>query len=373
MTKDILIIGGSGILSMDFTELLIQMGNRVFVLNRGQRATIQGARAIIADWRSESVEELQRKIEGRTFDVVVDFLSFTPDHIKKSLEVVKRRTNQYVFISSATAYRNDQDQLITEKTPRSNSGWRYAMDKAECERVVADQNEVPYTIVRPYVTFGRTRLPFQVGSSQYWSVLQRIIHNDPIVLFEGGSATCTLTNTRDFARALNELLGNSASLGEAYHITSGMTATWLEVYEMVCEIVGTSPNVVSIEHNDLMKYLPEEFEEITADKGLSWRFDNSKLISVLGPEFKFETSIYEGLRESVRYLIENESAHRISWRWAGEIDGYLTSAVRGYKPRYLRDCHLTPMDMLKYKTMKSEKLRRTVQFVSRARKQSKDR
>lgn len=361
--RRILIIGGSGILSKDFAELLVRRGDEVYVLNRGRRPESGGVKPIIADWRNEPVEDLRNKVGFKPYDAVIDFLSFTPDQLKKCQEVVSGISGHYVFISSATAYRNEGDGEITEETPLGNPRWKYSMDKAECERTLPGVCHAPYTIIRPYVTFGKTRLPLQVGSSQYWATLLRIMCGDPVVLYESGEATCTLTSTKDFARALSMLLGNEGAFGEAFHITSGMTTSWKDVYKSICDIVGVEPHPISISKRNLLRYYPEEFNEITADKGRSWRFDNSKLLGVIGRDFQFKISIQQGLEESVQYLTENEREHRVSWRWLGETDRYVSTMIRDYHPNYLTRCNPTPVEAMKYWSMRNAALRAVAQRV----------
>ena len=52
---NILIIGGSGILSTDFTRRCLDAGHAVYMVNRGKRTAFIDNRAtlIIADWRNE--------------------------------------------------------------------------------------------------------------------------------------------------------------------------------------------------------------------------------------------------------------------------------------------------------------------------------
>lgn len=75
---NILILGGSGILSTDFTKKVIDEGNNVWILNRGRRTAFIDKRAnlLIADLRNESVENIIKKLPENQFDVVVDYLSY---------------------------------------------------------------------------------------------------------------------------------------------------------------------------------------------------------------------------------------------------------------------------------------------------------
>ena len=89
----ILIIGGSGILSTDCTRKCLDAGHTVYMINRGKRTAFLDDRAtlIIADWRNESEDQLTEKLECYQFDVVIDFLSFNVEQLKKTLRIVNYR------------------------------------------------------------------------------------------------------------------------------------------------------------------------------------------------------------------------------------------------------------------------------------------
>jgi len=88
-------------------------------------------------------------IGNRTFDVVVDFVAFTTDHVAADIELFTGRTGQYVFISSASAYQKPPARLpILESTPLRNPCW----DKIACEDLLVKayrEEGFPVTIIRP--------------------------------------------------------------------------------------------------------------------------------------------------------------------------------------------------------------------------------
>ena len=102
------------------------------------------------------------------FDVVVDWIAFTPEDIERDLRLFRDRTDQFVFISSASAYRKPLgDWLIREDTPLANPFWDYSRNKIACEeRLMRAYREdgFPVTIVRPSLTYGDTQVPLAVNS-----------------------------------------------------------------------------------------------------------------------------------------------------------------------------------------------------------------
>ena len=68
------------------------------------------------------------------FDVVVDWIAYTPQDIERDLELFRGRVGQFIFISSASAYQKPPDHyLITESTPLYNPFWDYSRNKIACE------------------------------------------------------------------------------------------------------------------------------------------------------------------------------------------------------------------------------------------------
>lgn len=131
----VLFIGGTGTISHSCSKLALEKGFEVSLLNRGKstlREPLAGAELIFADIRKP--ETVRQALGDRHFDVIVEFLAFNPNHIEIDLELFRGRTNQYIFISSASAYQTPPEKLpVTEETPLENPVWQYSRDKAACE------------------------------------------------------------------------------------------------------------------------------------------------------------------------------------------------------------------------------------------------
>jgi len=131
----VLFIGGTGVISAPAAQRAVAVGHRLTVLNRGSetlRSAPEGAEVLRADIRDTA--SVRAALGGRMFDVVVDFVAFTADHVAADIELFTGRTGQYVFISSASAYQKPPARLpIRESTPLRNPFWQYSRDKIACE------------------------------------------------------------------------------------------------------------------------------------------------------------------------------------------------------------------------------------------------
>lgn len=318
----VLILGGSGILSADFTKKTLDEHNEVTIVNRGKRKLFIDDRAelVIADIRNETVEQLSKKINIHSYDVVIDFLSFVPEHIEKVLSILQSNFKQYIFISSATVYiKRSENEIITEKSAIGNKIWDYAYRKYECECYLTKQN-INYTIIRPYVTYGASRIPFPIIPSKYqYSLIARIKESKPVALFNDGAAICTLTHTKDFAEILYRLLLNEKAFREAFHITSNSVQSWKDVYLMICDNLKIKPNYFSVNINQVEKYIPEFRDILLGDKGTNMRFDNSKVVNVIGG-YEFKVTLREGLERSIQFYENCVEMQGVDFKWDGRID-----------------------------------------------------
>jgi nucleoside-diphosphate-sugar epimerase len=187
----VLFIGGTGIISTACTALAIERGYDLFLLNRGQKkADIPASvKSIHADIRN--LDQTRAALRGQTFDVVVNWIAFTQEHVETDIDLFSKKTGQYVFISSASAYQKPVSHyLITESTPLANPFWEYSRNKIACEdRLMREyrENNFPAMIVRPSHTYGETIIPHGVGSWLHpWTIADRMLKNQPILVHGDG-------------------------------------------------------------------------------------------------------------------------------------------------------------------------------------------
>ncbi len=229
----VLFIGGTGIISSACAPQAVSKGIDLCFLNRGKsdRETPPGVKVLHGDIRDRASAEAA--LAGHTWDVVVDWIAFTPEHIQADLDLFEGKTGQFVFISSASAYQTPPSTLpITESTILDNPLWQYSRNKIACEEMLVDayrKRKFPYTIVRPSHTYDRRLLPFDGG----YTIVDRMRKGKPVVVLGDGTSIWTLTHHTDFAKGFVGLLGNSHAIAESYHITSDEWLTWNQIFDVV--------------------------------------------------------------------------------------------------------------------------------------------
>src|SRR5262245_9974269 len=119
----VLFIGGTGFISTSVSRMALAKGFDLYHLNRGNtKRDLPALRTLTADIRKP--DELRRALKDLSFDVVVDWIAYTPEDIERDLTAFKDRVKQFIFISSASAYQKPAAHpVITESTPLHNPYW----------------------------------------------------------------------------------------------------------------------------------------------------------------------------------------------------------------------------------------------------------
>jgi nucleoside-diphosphate-sugar epimerase len=301
----ILFIGGTGLISTACTELAIQNGFDIVLLNRGQRkATPRGARSIVADIRNPLAAA--EALKDEKFDAVVNWIAFTPAEIERDIELFRGRTRQYIFISSASVYQKPAtDYLITESTPLANPHWEYSRNKIACEErlmLAYRQEQFPFTIVRPSLTYGDEMIPLAVNSwARPYTIPDRMKRGLPVIVHGDGSSLWTVTHNTDFAKGLVGLLGHQQAIGHSFHITSDEVLCWDQIYTAVADALGVKPRLYHIASDFLAAVLPHETGGLQGDKSPSSVFDNSKIKRFV-PSFVATTSFATSIRKTLKWF-----------------------------------------------------------------------
>lgn len=303
-----LFIGGTGLISSACSHLVMERGHELFLLNRSSSAkypTPKNATVLQADIHADSAL-LSTLLAGHRFDAVVDFIAFTPQDIERDLSLFRGKTDQFVFISSASAYQKPvKNYLITEETPLANPYWDYSRSKIACEEKLMNEyreNGFPVTIIRPSHTYGPSQIPFCAGSWLHpWTVIDRMKRGAKVIIPGDGTSLWVLTWNADFAKGLAGLLGNKKAVGEAFHITSDEVLNWNQIYLEAYQALGQAPNVVHIPSDLIAAYDGRALGSLIGDKSNSVVFDNSK-IKKFAPDFNCKVGWAEGLRRALAWF-----------------------------------------------------------------------
>ena len=337
-----LFIGGTGIISTASTELAAQRGIDLTLATRGQHQVRvpDGVKSLVVDMKD--ISAAKRSLDGASFDVVVDWIAFTPADIERNLEIFRERTRQFVFISSTSAYQKPSTHyLMTEATPMANPHWEYSRNKIACEdRLMKAYREegFPVTIVRPSLTYGDTQIPLVTNTwEKPYTIVDRMLRKQKVVVPGDGSSLWVITHNSDFAKGLVGLLGHPQAIGHAFHITSDEVMTWDQYYRIVGDAIGVAPQIVHIPSDFIIACRPELEGTLIGDKSVSVVFDNSKIKRFV-PDYCATTRFAQGIRRTISWFQADAARQQIDTEanqaWNKIIAAYekgLTAATQTFR------------------------------------------
>lgn len=309
-----LFIGGTGTISMGIVKRLAEdPAWEVYLLNRGNRKNEVPAsvKQITADIGNE--EDVKKKLEGMTFDVVSDFIAFDVSAVERDYRLFEGKTRQYIFISSASAYNKPAaSYVITEGTTLANPHWEYSRKKIACEEFLLSkyrENGFPVTIVRPSHTYDERHIPLGVhGKKGFYQVIKRMQEGKPVIIQGDGSSLWAVTFNSDFAIGFIGLMGNRHAIGEAFQITGDEILSWDQIYKTVADALSVELRPYHVS-SDLLSEVGKEYGydfegELLGDKAVSVVFDNSK-VKRLAPQMTTNIPFHKGVRLALDYILSH--------------------------------------------------------------------
>jgi len=297
---NVLVLGGTGVISRAIVNLLLEKEHNVTVFNRGSRAlSFKGPVRQITGDRSNRLD-FESRMRQESFDAAIDMICFTEADARSTIAAFKDNTGQIVVCSSVAAYKRPYNSVPTVESAESlydDPTFTYAFDKAQVERYLQkeiDSQQLPITIIRPSLTYGPGAANIGV-LRQNFGIIDRIKKQKPLVMFGDGSTPWSFTFTPDLAKAFVGVLGNPQTYGQAYHACSEQRCRWEDLYLEFGRVLGIEPHIIHIPSELLCLANPDLFSHLYFEKTFSGLFDNSKIRSAV-PDFKCDISLHEGLK-----------------------------------------------------------------------------
>ena len=321
---NVLIIGGTGVLSSAVTAEALREGIAVTMINRGKRRIPEGVELIKAD--KEDLQTIAKALEGRVFDAVMDYLCYTDAQTEKSVRFYMKYTKQYFYISSCAVYDTASlnGHAASEDSKKVLPIWQYSVDKWASERkieVLFKGSDVNYTIIRPCVTYGDTRIPYGISPAYgyHWTLCSRILAGKPIITWNQGKNRCNMTRVEDFAVGVVGLIGNPKAYGEAFNVCGDETPTFKEVLDVLSEYLHKDVITVDVPSEFYAKELPNRAGEILGGRSIDTINSNSKIKTIV-PEFKQNIFLKDGIVKTLDAYKTQDYQYGIDWKFDADSD-----------------------------------------------------
>ncbi|MFD9939925.1 NAD-dependent epimerase/dehydratase family protein [Nonomuraea sp. NPDC059023] len=156
----VLVIGGSAFLGRAIVQEALDRGHEVTTFNRGQSGPdLPGVEAVHGD--REVTADLERLVDGRTWDLVVDSSGYVPKVVGEAVRLLSGRAATYAFISTISAFKNFPAEQTSEDSPlwdcapdAGSDAGDYGVLKAGCERAVEQGFAGNALIIQPGLILG---------------------------------------------------------------------------------------------------------------------------------------------------------------------------------------------------------------------------
>ncbi|MBR6183632.1 MAG: NAD-dependent epimerase/dehydratase family protein [Bacteroidales bacterium] len=321
---EVLIVGGTGVLSSAVTAEALNRGVGVTMINRGRRRIPNGVELIKAD--KNDTQAIAKELGGRKFDAVIDFLCFTEEQTEASVRFYSQYTEQYFYISSCAVYDTASldGQMADEDSKKVLPIWKYSVDKWASEskvRALLDGSDVNYTIIRPCVTYGDTRIPYGIMPpyGYHWTLCARILAGKPVIVWNGGRNRCNMTRVEDFAAGIVGLIGNPKAYNEAFNICGEETPSFSEVLDVLSRLLHKEIVRVDIPSDYYAKECPSKKGEILGGRSIDSINSNRKIKDAVS-SFRQSVNLEEGIRRTLEAYQAQDFQKGIDWVFDADQD-----------------------------------------------------
>jgi nucleoside-diphosphate-sugar epimerase len=245
----IVIVGGSGNISVSIVKRLLEQGHDVTCYNRSGDAPA-GARTLKGD--RHNLEDYEATMQREKFDAAIDMVAFNKADAQSNLRAF-RGIGQLVHCSTVCTYGIDYDWMpVTEDHPlRPITG--YGRNKAESDAVylAAYYDEgFPVTIIKPSTTHGpKQGLIRQIAWDYSW--IDRVRKGKPILVCGDGFALHQFLHVEDAALGFAGVIGKEKCIGQTYNLVKRGYITWADYHRTAMKVIGREVELVGIPLADL--------------------------------------------------------------------------------------------------------------------------
>lgn len=354
---EILVIGGTGVLSSAVVREALKRGVHVTMINRGNREIPKDVTFIRSDKNDFNL--IKKSLSGKHFTSVMDFLCYTDEETVKSIRFYAPYCEQYFYVSSCAVYDKTLSGIKEEDAPKPNKIWNYSVNKYKSEerlKVLSAQLGCKYTIIRPCVTYDNTRIPYGIAPryGYHWTLCARIIAGKPLIRWNNGVNRSNMMRVEDFAVGMVGLIGKPQAYNEEFNVCGDEMPSFNDVLDIISKKLSRKIEIVDVSSKFYAEMLPYKKGEILGGRSMDAINSNDKIKKIV-LDFKQTISLVEGISMTIDAYKKQNYQHGIDWKFDAETDRIIKNWCRRNKIDWRR-YNLGFIDYLKTATF-SDRIR----------------
>ena len=279
-----LITGGAGFIGSHLTQVLIDRGNQVTVVDNLSTGNLENLSDVLEKIKYINGDILEKNIMDKVvsecdyvihlaaalgvLNIVNNPLSSLRTNLQGTeviLELADKHKKPVLVASTSEIYGKNEKIPLNEEDDRIighplKSRWSYSEAKAVDESLAYFyylENKLPIRIVRFFNTVG----PRQVG--HYGMVVPRFVsaalNNESLLVYGSGDQIRCFCHVDDAVRALLLVMDSEKSVGQVFNVGNNNQISIMELAKKVIEITGSKSSIEKIAYD---KAYPEGFEDM---------------------------------------------------------------------------------------------------------------
>jgi len=296
---DVLLVGGSGLISAGIVKHLLARGASVTVFHRGRRPLPGGVKQMVGDRADRAAFE--ETFAPTRFDVVIDMICFSPADAESTIRAFGGRCRQLQFCSTVCTYGPEiSPQVLVDEGCPQLPITPYGRDKLACERLflhAGQEGRFATTIFRPSHTYGpgAPLIDQLEGGGPTWD---RVLRGLPVLIAGDGLGLWQSTHRDDCGLLFALAALEPRTYGQCYNATRERVFTWRDYYRQAAAALDARARLICAPADWLLARRPGRFrflEEIGRHHGA---YSSAKARAHL-PAFQARIDFEEGARQTL--------------------------------------------------------------------------
>lgn len=306
----VIVIGGTGHIGSYLVPMLVEQGDRVAVLSRGERSPYHDDPAwvdverVVCDRTAEEADgTFAARVAGWSPEVIMDLTCFTTasaEHLMVALD-----GQHLIHTGSIWAYGRSLVVPVTEDSVKAPYG-EYGINKARLEDyLLRGQDTAPATVIHPGHITGPGWVPINPAGNGDPGVYAELVSHGRVVLPDQGMGLLQHVHAADVA-GLHLAARNQpdAAAGQAFNSVAEQSLSLRGYAELVAREYGHEPDLTYLTWPEFAARVGEINARVTADHiDRSPHHSTAKGADLLG--FHPAHTAWETVGEAIAWLVEH--------------------------------------------------------------------